>query len=308
MEQHLFDRLARRFARSPDRRSVVRAIAVLVLGAFVAAPTPAAAKRKKKGNRNKRKKRPTCVPACDGRLCGADDSCGGTCDEGECPPGFVCVEGTCQDDCPYTLCGEACVDVQSHDLHCGGCNEPCAGELRCSGGVCGCESGARCGTRCIDTQTDGEHCGGCGIRCEDGLACIGGRCGCASGVKCGAVCAECCLDGHCFGNFSGDRCIHPGGEDFGQPPYCGCFENEAPCGLNGECSLCCSPQECTERHGEGWTCKLTPTRRRHCVCDTDAGFVKDGNNCCKPGEELCLYNEHCCSGVCDFNATPAVCK
>jgi hypothetical protein len=37
-----------------------------------------------------------CVPLCKGKACGASDGCGGTCQQGSCPAGKVCVAGVCK--------------------------------------------------------------------------------------------------------------------------------------------------------------------------------------------------------------------
>lgn len=44
----------------------------------------------------------TCVPDCDGVVCG-DDGCGGSC--GSCDGGYLCEIGQCVDDCAGLLCG-----------------------------------------------------------------------------------------------------------------------------------------------------------------------------------------------------------
>jgi len=103
----------------------------------------------------------TCVPDCEGKVCG-DDGCGGTCGEC-CGPQSVCIDGQCpcQPVCELKECGP--------DGCCGSCGE-CDWTQDCVEGICvikGC-----------DFLCDGLQCGfvgpndecNCGI-CDDGEDC-----------------------------------------------------------------------------------------------------------------------------------------
>lgn len=91
------------------------------------------------------------------------------------------------------VCGAVCVDLSSHDQHCGGCNSPCGGPRVCEGGNCLCEPGlTECGGQCVDSDFDPQHCGGCDIECSGIEFCLDGVCeaDCPPGL-------EAC-DGACF--------------------------------------------------------------------------------------------------------------
>lgn len=51
-----------------------------------------------------------------------------------CGAGLSCVAGACGCAANQTSCGGTCVDVQSNNAHCGGCDKPCAGT--CQAGAC----------------------------------------------------------------------------------------------------------------------------------------------------------------------------
>lgn len=100
------------------------------------------------------------------------ETCGATC----CPPGQRC-------------CNNVCVDTQTNQQHCGGCNQPCPAPKVCQAGSCVCPPNrAACGAtccppgqqcsngsccppgltgcdgQCVDLQSDLNHCGVCGRR------------------------------------------------------------------------------------------------------------------------------------------------
>lgn len=116
-------------------------------------------------------------PCTGGRVCG-----GGTCqctgDEILCDG--QCVAPVCGGGCAcgagQGCCGDRCVDTRTSDLHCGGCNSPCEGDLTCISSVCGCEIGSRCGTECVNLNNDPANCGDCGRPCGEGQTCVSGAC------------------------------------------------------------------------------------------------------------------------------------
>src|SRR5690606_26118434 len=85
----------------------------------------------------------------DGEHCGA---CGLACTGGR-----VCSRGACADACAAGLeaCGASCVDASSHDLHCGGREQPCGGGAQCVGGLCTCAGAAACADAGTHTREAG---------------------------------------------------------------------------------------------------------------------------------------------------------
>ena len=178
---------------------------------------------------------PPCAIDCAGKVCGADDGCGGKC-QGSCPGVFECISGVCQDTCPLTRCSGVCVDLTSDKLHCGWCGRRCDSDARfqCCNSNCswihGCMEGATlgehcravlCGSctpcpeleyccegQCVDREAD-PNCGVCGLDCPSAL---GPEYQCCSGVcrnlmfdnehcgRCGFSCIDQgfnCCDGLC---------------------------------------------------------------------------------------------------------------
>src|SRR5687768_13570331 len=89
MDDHSFDRLARRLGQSDSRRSVVKSllgIGAVTATAVVAHSPVGAARRGFTGPKF------PCTPNCDGLNCGSN-GCGGTC---ACAAGRICLpNGTC---------------------------------------------------------------------------------------------------------------------------------------------------------------------------------------------------------------------
>ena len=96
------------------------------------------------------------------------------------------------------LCGDNCVDITRHSLHCGGCNRPCSDGQFCKESVCSfcsLQKPSLCGHTCVQLEDDPKNCGECGERCEEGLLCLGGVCSCPSGLQyCGGQCVA--LESH----------------------------------------------------------------------------------------------------------------
>lgn len=78
-----------------------------------------------------------------------------------------------------SMCGAACVDLNSDVNNCGECNSACGANLFCSLGMCSdtCAAGlVECGASCVDTNMSAAHCGGCNQACAAGQICSAGVC------------------------------------------------------------------------------------------------------------------------------------
>jgi hypothetical protein len=79
-----------------------------------------------------------------------------------------------------TLCGNACVDLQTDDANCGACGHACGPGGGCVAGVCapaGCPGGFQiCGGVCVDVRNDPAHCGDCNVACTSFSGCGQGQC------------------------------------------------------------------------------------------------------------------------------------
>jgi len=126
------------------------------------------------------------------------DNCGGC--GIQCGTFEVCVDGTCEPDCPegLTLCGDECVDTDVDLRHCGGCDNACGDNDICDAGTCvECRppEGTACPipglpfqAECVRIHQDPFNCGACGVRC-DLLSCpSGGEGTCSQGNSC--ICSE----------------------------------------------------------------------------------------------------------------------
>jgi hypothetical protein len=74
--------------------------------------------------------------------------------------------------CPAgeSSCGGACVNEQTDDHHCGGCEIVCKVGI-CQSGSCVCPGGeTECNGVCVDERTDDTNCGGCGLKCDHCVA------------------------------------------------------------------------------------------------------------------------------------------
>ncbi len=79
--------------------------------------------------------------------------------------------------CSGEMCGEACVDIESDEANCGGCNMSCDPAATCVAGDCMCPDDA-CDGVCVDFQTDETTCGDCDTACQGGAVCTAGVCEC----------------------------------------------------------------------------------------------------------------------------------
>jgi uncharacterized protein YjbI with pentapeptide repeats len=110
----------------------------------------------------------TCVP-----LHGDRCDLGGSC----CAVGAECTGGVCVCPSDLTECGQACVDVDTDERHCGACGNACPSGETCENGVCRCgdnptcEEGLTCcSDQCVNLLTNLDHCTACGNACPRPLA------------------------------------------------------------------------------------------------------------------------------------------
>ncbi len=155
-------------------------------------------------------KDPACSSGPDEPLCSG--SSGGQMSAMSCPTG-------------QSLCGNACVNTNENQSHCGGCDLACAPGQACAGGACACSNDeALCNEVCTDLKDNVDHCGACNTACGVGQACEAGACVCAGDqTLCGTACVDTTVsDRHCGGCGivceAGQRCESgvcksPAGED-----------------------------------------------------------------------------------------------
>ena len=68
-----------------------------------------------------------------------------------------------------TRCDGICVEVQTSEGHCGGCDTVCGAGQSCINGACACEDDlTQCSSSCVDTTTATSHCGECDASCAEG--------------------------------------------------------------------------------------------------------------------------------------------
>jgi MYXO-CTERM domain-containing protein len=223
-----------------------------------------------------------CIPACDGKDCGAD-GCGGVC--GECEDGLFCTgAGKCSDDCFGSCSGKECGDD--------GCGESCGGcksGQHCSEGQCQPDCDGVPWEGCCD-GTSLSYCDGEDLvveDCEGNLAC-GWKgefydCGTAGGDDPEGLFAISC-EGYCE-----PKC----GEKVCGPDGCGgscgdCGEGDA-C-LKGECveSSCggLAYEGCCAVDDVLWWCENAEPKKLSCEGKGPCGWnVADGYyNCATDGE------------------------
>jgi len=120
-----------------------------------------------------------CHPACGSNQ---------TCEDAGCN----CLAGTT--DCPLEDGGLNCVDEQTDDANCNGCENSCPDSATCRGGACDCDAGPACfipnhGLMCFAFGSDPANCGFCFNGCGVTQSCIDGMCECAEGLTaCGPFC------------------------------------------------------------------------------------------------------------------------
>jgi len=221
-----------------------------------------------------------CARQCDGKACGADDGCGGSCvgADGTCAAGHVCaVDGVC--------CQPSCAGKECGPDGCGGTCGTCGCGERCDAGAC---EFAMCEGRACGPDGCGGSCGACpaGQVCAGGTACCTPSCAgkaCGSdgcGGTCGAcACGEACVVGQCqFQACAGKAC--------------------GPDGCGDLCGVCPADQTCHDGAcTSGWFCNPS-YQGGHDGCDCDCGAYDP--DCatmstlygCEPGQ-FCDAAGHC---------------
>ena len=136
--------------------------------------------------------------------------------------------------CPIgtALCGGRCVNLNSDNVNCGGCNTVCQQGDLCQKGICGggglgaCPGmQTRCNGQCSDTSVDILNCGTCGVACAQNQTCMAGTCADASNCPMGQTsCAGNCKD------LSSDA------------TNCGSCGNACPQGQTCQASVCAAAQ------------------------------------------------------------------
>lgn len=199
-----------------------------------------------------------------------------------------------------TCCQRQCVDLETDDVNCGKCGNPCTPGSLCSNGRCtkpltqGCGVDATgfarafCDGQCVAIGSDVKNCGECGKACAANEICCLGTCvenvttrlacgtcptGCPTGQDCcsGTCCAVnyICCDGQCVDPTSDAR-------------YCGGCDAR-PCSPG---ALCCSDargdSRCTNVRSDNDNCggcgrKVAPGKT--CCGGKSVNLLTDGDNC-----------------------------
>ena len=184
--------------------------------------------------------------SCDGKECGTD-GCGNVC--GQCPNGFVCVQGSCNTEGGDTGgCDSACDGKSCGSDGCGGVCGVCSGDDVCVQGVCT-DTGGGCTSSCDGKDCGDDGCGGqCGL-CVGEQVCVQGSCtdpggGCDTDCSgkdcgddgCGGLCGVCSSDENCI---QGDcQAVDPGCQPSCSGKDCGSD------GCGGECGQCGADDFC----------------------------------------------------------------
>lgn len=216
---------------------------------------------------------------------GACAACGGGCvRNSDCPAG-VCFDGMCGPGpcaAPLATCNAACVDPRVDRAHCGGCNQPCPGDLACVGGTClaMCIGGTRaCGPACVDVGSDPLNCGMCNRACAPKDVCVAGdcfpRCG-PNQVDCQGACVSIDRDpNHC--GLCGKAC----------PPGSGCLAGACTAGCTLPLAACdagqCIDPRFDPMHCGGCNQACPPVPHAKPAC-TPAGCTRSA---CDPGFADC---------------------
>jgi hypothetical protein len=222
-------------------------------------------------------------------LCTPAEKCNPNCvenGEGSCdiPDGMDSKAGECEDMCRCvpcedvgkTDCDGTCVDTDTDNSNCGGCDIQCQQDEHCENGACmcgedSCMSGESCcGGTCINTENDHYNCGGCGNACPSGKICENSTCICGPGLTdCDGTCVDTDTDSSNCGG-CGTQCGDGQVCDYGN---CTC-ENpvEMICG-----------DACVDLQNDNNHCGNCET-----ICPGgDGPSCMDGSCQCGPGLNLC---------------------
>ncbi|MCB9556518.1 MAG: hypothetical protein H6707_10475 [Deltaproteobacteria bacterium] len=234
-----------------------------------------------------------------------------------------------------TRCGTLCVNTDTDDAHCGGCDQPCGDNANCREGKCVCVKGFQnCdgnlpsnGCECQSATCDGAKCPTpdpcAGVNCGQNAACNNGQCSClkgyencdlsfANGCECTAcsgtncVLADPCAAINCGSNAT---CISKTGLCECRAGYGDCDKTfntgcEVQLGTAANCSQC----------GDG----CLPTQTCQTYSCTACGGCISNNNCmpgtsvtaCGTGGAQCKTCQLTCSGgtaVCNAGKCAQIC-
>jgi hypothetical protein len=270
--EHWFDALNKVLVQDAPRRGILRQACAAAFGAVIGSSlTGDAAKKRKKKRKSKPKKKrhkkpPRQAPqsctagACDREFSTPDDRdyCEFICRQcdGDDPRQFCIVEGDPTDPAKVAVCcaeGAEC------------CGNSCCGGPQQPGRHC-------CDGKCINTNSNDAHCGGCDQPCSADKHCVNGscvdRCADSQDVCCGISCGVermCCPDAsNAIGGF---KCAHlPSDRDHcgacgnGCPPYpwacCygTCVDLSRDNDHCGFCNLACRPPQTCVPNGDHGFC------------------------------------------------------
>jgi hypothetical protein len=239
-----------------------------------------------------------CDPSCPEATAGAGGSGGGTTDAPACPNGHVECAGTtplcsacsCVSDNQCTMvelksvCGGACVDLQTDPKHCGKCDQSCGPGQKCSAGICisgECPPGkTECSGACVDLQSDAANCGSCGNSCDlanTGEVCDIGVCTPACSPpreQCGAGCVETSKD----------------------PLHC------------GKCGNACAKGQVCASDGNGGAACLTSCPAGLVNCGGACVDLRQDFNHCGSCGNTCNDDNVCTADRCVFGAQGGTCE
>ena len=256
----------------------------------------------------------TCVPQCEGKVCG-DDGCGSTC--GDCGDS-ICDNGQCVAP-PMDSCAGMC-GTFSATASCK-CDANCFDNGDCCDDICdvcteNVNIAARCEPACVPNCAEGQECGGdgcggfCGPGCAAEEACVEGTCEGPNQdiTSCEGMCGEwgdnttCNCDAECweYNDCCEDVCTFCG-DDYEQcdepcEPVCAEGQECGDDGCGGTCGAGCD---------DGWTCNEDGLcDGGGCVSNCFEGQECGDNECggtCGPG---CDDGETCNEGICETACEP----
>lgn len=94
-------------------------------------------------------------------------------------------------DALCTLCGDACIDLQSDPANCGACGGAVPTGGGCVSGAPVCTNGkTQCANQCVDLTSDPNHCGTCSTKLDSSQICVKGKPSCDNG---GTTCSGQCV-------------------------------------------------------------------------------------------------------------------
>jgi len=232
------------------------------------------------------------------------------------PSGTTCPAG-------QVACGNVCADLQTDELHCGGCSTSCIAGATCNAGTCGCLAGqTKCGNACVDLSTDAAHCGSCFHACGLGT-CQGAACACnptpttvtvcppgafttgtcvdtaTNGANCG-TCGNACVPAEVC-SASSCQCLSPNTSCPGTPsPICTNTSTDprncGTCGTACPAGQTCSSGACVPTCAAGFTlcngaCVNLQTSAAHCGSCANA----------------CSSGQACSGGTCQASCSTLTC-